>query len=280
MTRDTYNLRDKVVLVTGGTSGIGAATARELLRRGARVAIVDINSDTADFARQLSPTAAMGAVADVTACDQLDAAVDSVIDRFGRIDVAIANAGILIRAATLRNTPPAAISKLFDVNITGAVNTVQATMEHVIDQRGQFVLLSSVFAFVNGMGTVPYAMSKAAVEQLGRGLRVELAMHGVTTTTAYFSLIETPMIASGVDADPAAGKLLAAALPRPLLRRLRPEDAATALADGLQHRAPRIMRPRRWRPLDATRGVTGPLLDAHLAKHSPTLAALSELDTR
>ena len=202
-----------------------------------------------------------------------------MIDRFGRVDVAIANAGILIRAATLRNTPPAAISKLFDVNITGAVNTVQATMEHVIDQRGQFVLLSSVFAFINGMGTVPYAMSKAAVEQLGRGLRVELAMHGVTTTTAYFSLIETPMIASGVDADPAAGKLLTA-LPRPLLRRLRPEDAATALADGLQHRTPRVIRPRRWRPLDATRGVSGPFLDAHLAEHSPTRAALSELDTR
>ena len=54
----------------------------------------------------------------------------------------------------------------------------------VIAHRGHFVLISSVFAFLNGMGTIPYAMSKAAVEQLGRGQRVELAAHGVSTTTA------------------------------------------------------------------------------------------------
>jgi len=65
-----------------------------------------------------------------------------------------------------------------------------------------FVVVSSVFAYINGAGAIPYAMSKAAVEQLGRGLGVELASHGASAMTAYFSLIETDMIRQGVDADP------------------------------------------------------------------------------
>ncbi len=66
--------------------------------------------------------------------------------------------------------PPTAADKLFAVNINGVVNTVSASMEHIVANRGQIVLISSVFAFLNGMGAIPYAMSKAAVEQLGRGL--------------------------------------------------------------------------------------------------------------
>ena len=175
MTRPSYDLGGKVVLITGGTGGIGSATARELLRRGAKVAIVDVHLDTPQIAARMSSHSAMGAVADVRVRDTLDLAVADVVDRFGRIDVAIANAGILSRAATLRTTPTSSIESLFAVNVCGVVNTVQAAMDQVIAHRGQFVLISSVFAFLNGMGTIPYAMSKAAVEQLGRGLRVELA---------------------------------------------------------------------------------------------------------
>ena len=175
MTRPSYDLGGKVVLITGGTGGIGSATARELLRRGAKVAIVDVDPDTPQIAARMSSHSAMGAVADVRVRATLDLAVADVVDRFGRIDVAIANAGILSRAATLRTTPTSSIESLFAVNVTGVINTVQAAMDQVIAHRGQFVLISSVFAFLNGMGTIPYAMSKAAVEQLGRGLRVELA---------------------------------------------------------------------------------------------------------
>ena len=71
------------------------------------------------------------------------------------------------------------------VNVEGVVNTVSASIESVIASRGQLVLVSSVFAYINGAGAIPYAMSKAAVEQLGRGLRVELARHGASATTAY-----------------------------------------------------------------------------------------------
>jgi NAD(P)-dependent dehydrogenase (short-subunit alcohol dehydrogenase family) len=279
MTRLSYDIRDKVVLITGGTGGIGSATARELIGRGAKVALVDVDPQTPQIAAHMSSHSAFGSIADVCNRDELDLAVAEVVDRFGRVDIAIANAGILSRAATLRTTPMSSIDSLLAINVTGVVNTIQAAMDQVIAHRGQFVLISSVFAFLNGMGTIPYAMSKAAVEQLGRGLRVELAAHGVSTTIAYFSLIETNMIRQGVDADPAVDDLLAT-LPRPLLKRLQPDNAATALADGLAHRSPRVVEPSRWKPLSALRGLLAPAMDSHLARDRRTLSALSKLDAR
>jgi len=141
------------------------------------------------------------------------------------------------------------------------------------------VLISSVFAFLNGMGTIPYAMSKAAVEQLGRGLQAELAPHSVSTTVAYFSLIETDMIKHGVDDDPLVNDLLTV-LPRPLLKRLPPAAAATALADGIARRAPRVTAPARWKPVSSLRGLIAPALDPRLARHPRTQAALTALDAR
>jgi NAD(P)-dependent dehydrogenase (short-subunit alcohol dehydrogenase family) len=247
--------------------------------RGAKVAIVDVDPQTPEIAASMSSHSAMGTIADVCSRDALDVAVADVVNRFGRVDVAIANAGILSRAATLRTTPTASIESLLAVNVSGVVNTIQAAMDEVVAHRGQFVLISSVFAFLNGMGTIPYAMSKAAVEQLGRGLRVELAAHDVSTTIAYFSLIETNMIKQGVDNDPVVDKLLAT-LPRAFLKRLQPDTAATAIANGLAHRSPRIMEPSRWKPVSALRGLVAPAMDSHLARDRRTLAALSELDAR
>ena len=102
MTRQAYDLRGKVVLITGGTGGIGNATASELIDRRAKVALVDVDPETPQIASRMSSLSAMGAIADVCSRDALDVAVANVVDRFGRIDVAIANAGILPRAATLR----------------------------------------------------------------------------------------------------------------------------------------------------------------------------------
>lgn len=275
--KPVYDLADKVVMITGGAGGIGRATARELLSRGARVAILDVGEGTPAVGRQLSPTAALGLVADVTDRDSLDRAVAAVVDRFGRLDVAIANAGILSQASTLRTMTASQIESVLAVNVNGVVNTVTAAMDQVIRHRGQFVLISSVFAFINGLGTIPYAMSKAAVEQLGRGLRVELAGHGVTAMTVYFSLIETDMIKTGVDDDPAAVQLLST-LPRVLLKRLPPEAAASAIAEGLTRRAPRVMAPTRWKSLSALRGVISPPMDSRLVSDRRTQAALANLD--
>lgn len=279
MKTPSYDLQGKVVLITGGTGGIGRATARELLRRGAKVAIADLDPQTPHIGAAMSSTSAMGVVADVRTRESLDAAVDAVVDRFGRLDVAIANAGILARTGTLRTTPVSSVESLLAVNVTGVVNTVQAAMDHVIAQRGQLALISSVFAFVNGMGTIPYAMTKAAVEQLGRGLRVELADHGVSTMIAYFSMVHTPMITQGVDGDPLADQLLAT-MPQTMVKRIAPGAAAAVIVDGLARRSPTVFAPSRWKPLSALRGLVNPMLDSRMSHDLRTQAALSALDAR
>jgi NAD(P)-dependent dehydrogenase (short-subunit alcohol dehydrogenase family) len=279
MSRAAYDLAGKVVLITGGNGGIGGATARAVLDRGASVAIVDIDPATPARAPELHATRAFGCVADVRDRASLDAAVAQTVDRFGRLDVVIANAGLLAKAATLRHTPTADIEATLAVNVTGVANTVAAGLDQVIAQQGQIVLISSVFAFVNGMGTIPYAMSKAAVEQLGRGLRIELADQGVSVLTAYFSLVQTDMIARGVDEDPVVLELLGT-LPKPMLKRITPATAAAAIADGLEARSSRVIRPALWRPISALRGLIGPALDARFANDRRILDVLARLDDR
>jgi NAD(P)-dependent dehydrogenase (short-subunit alcohol dehydrogenase family) len=279
MSRRTYDLAGKVVLITGGNGGIGAATARTLLARGAQVSVADIDPATPTLVRELDARNAMGYVADVRDRASLDAAVAATVDRFGRIDVVIANAGLLAKAATLRTTPIADLEATLAVNVTGVANTIAAALPQVIAAQGQVVLISSVFAFLNGMGTIPYAMSKAAVEQLGRGLRVELADHGVSVLTAYFSLVQTDMIARGVDEDPVVTQLLGT-LPKVMLKRIKPTQAAAAIVDGLEVRAARVVRPALWRPVSALRGVLGPALDARFAQDRRILDVLARLDAR
>ncbi|MCX5366682.1 SDR family NAD(P)-dependent oxidoreductase [Streptomyces sp. NBC_00124] len=275
-----YELADKVALITGGTGGLGTATARALLARGARVGIVDLHPDTPEIAARIAPSGVTGFTADVCDRDALDAAVAHICERFGRVDVVIANAGIMGRGSTLRTMPAPAIDKVLAVNVNGAINTVNAAMKQIIANQGQVVLISSMFAFVNGMGAIPYAMSKAAVEQLGRGLRVELAPHGASATTVYFSLIQTDMIRNGVDEDPTIGKLLARTTPRPLLKRLAPDQAAHAIAHAIEHRSPRVLRPTRWTPLSVLRGMINPAIDARLAGDRKVRALLGELEGR
>ena len=279
MSRPTYDLAGKVVLITGGNGGIGAATARTLLDRGARVAIADIDPETAGRAEELHSSNAFGCVADVRDRASLDDAVAQTIERFGGIDIVIANAGLLAKAATLQNTPVADIESTLAVNVTGVANTVAAALDAVIASRGQVVLISSVFAFINGMGTIPYAMSKAAVEQLGRGLRVELAAHEVSVLTAYFSLVDTDMIKHGVDEDDVVTELLSS-LPKPMLKRVSPTSAATALVDGIEQRSVRVIHPGLWRPVSALRGLLGPVLDARFAADRRILDVLARLDAR
>jgi NAD(P)-dependent dehydrogenase (short-subunit alcohol dehydrogenase family) len=278
MTR--YSLSDKVVLVTGAGRGLGAATATALARRGACVVIADIDLSAAQSVAATLPTGhGLALHCDVTDLASVQDAVRQTREQFGRIDVVIANAGVLGRGGTMRALRPDQVAGVLSVNVDGVVNTVSATLDSVIENRGQIVVVSSVFAYINGAGAIPYAMSKAAVEQLGRGLGVELASHGASAMTAYFSLIETDMIRYGVDQDPHLLALLSAT-PKFFLKRIQPQTAAAAIVDGLERRKRSIAIPGRWRPFAAVRGVVGPALDARSARDAKLQSALIQLENR
>jgi NAD(P)-dependent dehydrogenase (short-subunit alcohol dehydrogenase family) len=275
-----YDLTGKVALVTGGARGIGFATARALVARGASVVIVDLEAEaSARAAAQVHDERALGLAGDVTDRGAMQRAVAATVERFGGLDVVVANAGIASRVATFRASSTETFERVLDVNLMGVCRTVDAALPQIIRRRGHVVVISSVYAFLNGVGEIPYAMSKAAVEQFGRALRVELVQHGASASVAYFGFIDTEMVHQGLDRDPLANKMMES-LPKPLHKRLAPSVAGEAIVRGIERRQPRIIRPRRWSVFSVFRGILNPLSDAQFERDEKAQSALREIDAR
>jgi NAD(P)-dependent dehydrogenase (short-subunit alcohol dehydrogenase family) len=275
-----YDLRGKVALVTGGARGIGLETARALVSRGASVTIVDLDAEAAQAAAsQLHETRAIGLAADVTDRGAMQRAVAATVERFGGLDVVVANAGIASRGATFRAMATEGFDRVIDVNLMGVVRTVEAALPEIIRRSGHIVTVASIYAFTNGLGATPYAISKAGVEQFGRALRVELAQHGASASVAYFGFIDTEMVHRMIDQDPIVDSMLGM-FPRPLQKRLHPRVAGEAIVKGIERRDPRIIRPRRWVVMSVLRGILNPLIDLRLERDAHTQAMVRDLDSR
>ena len=270
----TYDLRGKVVFITGAARGIGLATAKAAHRRGASVALVDLDGAATERAATEVGERALGLAGDVTDQGSLDAAVAATVERFGGVDVVVANAGIAPEARTLRVYEPELFERVLAVNLVGAWRTARACLPHVIERRGHVVFVSSIYAFLNGVFVTPYAASKAGVEQIGRALRVELARHGTTVGVAYYGFVDTAMTRAGFVDDPLAAES-SGMIPRVLMKRLSADQAGEALVRGIERRAPRMTAPRRWAVLSAIRGIFGPGLDAAMTRE-PRLQAMIE----
>jgi NAD(P)-dependent dehydrogenase (short-subunit alcohol dehydrogenase family) len=275
-----YDLNGKVVLVTGAARGIGYETARSLVARGASVAIVDLDADQAEAAAaRVHDTRAIGLAADVSDRGAMQQAVAATVERLGRLDVVVANAGIAPTYATLRTMATELFERTIDVNLMGVVRTVQAALPEIVRNGGHVVVVASVYAFQNGVGMTPYAMAKAGVEQLGRALRLELRPHGASASVAYFGLIDTKLVHDAIDADPAANTLFSAA-PKAMLKRLPPSAAGEAIARGIERRAPRIIRPRIYVVISALRGVVAALSDRQFERDDRVAEAVRDMDGR
>jgi NAD(P)-dependent dehydrogenase (short-subunit alcohol dehydrogenase family) len=272
----SYDVRGKVAFVTGGARGIGFETARHLYDRGASVVLVDLVAEEAEASAASLGDRALGLEADVTDIDALNAAVERAVERFGGIDVAVANAGIAPAGATINAMDYDAFERVLDVNLMGVWRTVRACLPQITARGGHVVVVASIYAFMNGTILAPYAIAKAGVEQMGRALRVELQPHGASASVAYFGFIDTELVRDGFR-DPAA-KLLEDALPKWLLKRLPPKAAGRAIADGIARRQPRIIRPRWWTAHSVLRGVVNPLIDRFLERDKRVQEAVALSD--
>ncbi len=242
--------------------------------------IADLDAEqAAAAAAQIHDTRAAGIAADVTDRGALQRAVATAIERFGSLDVLVANAGIVSPPATLRAMAPETVERILETNLFGVWRSVDAALPEIVARQGHIVVISSVYAFINGVGTIPYAMSKAAVEQLGRALRLELAPHGASVSVAYFGFIDTEMIHRAIDQDPLATELMRT-FPAPLRKRVSPAVAGEAIVAGIERRSPRIFRPRRWSALSVLRGIVNPLSDMQLERDARAQGLTRRLDER
>ncbi|WP_067475005.1 SDR family oxidoreductase [Nocardia amamiensis] len=267
-----YDLRGKTVLVTGAAQGIGRELDILLHRRGAEIALVDIDLVAARATASELGERALAVEADVADRAAMEKAIDKTVERFGRLDVVVANAGVVPKPATVRTMDASGFDRVIGVNRTGAFNTVRPALDHVVAARGHVVVVSSCAAFAPGMGGSPYMISKAGVEQLGRALRVELAPHGATAGVSYFGLVDTAMTHATLDQDD-LGRAIGNLLPWPLNTRITADAAARVIADGIGRRAPRTIAPSGWEPYALLRGLVNIALDHRLAG-DPRLATL------
>jgi NAD(P)-dependent dehydrogenase (short-subunit alcohol dehydrogenase family) len=274
-----YDANGKVALITGGGRGIGLGIAGALAARGASIALVDIEADAVQEAAARLPTSAIGLTADVTDAEAIKAAVAAAVERFGGVDIVVANAGIAPAPACARVMDPVEFERVVEVDLLGVYRTVHAGIDQIVARRGQAVLVSSVYAFLNGMMLSPYAVAKAGVEQLGRALRVELAVHGASATVAYFGFVDTRMVQEGLEQRRAISGDDEELLPAFLRRMITPEHAGEAVAGAIERRRARVIAPRWWAGLSTLRGVLNPALDFAAARSPKVQDALREADT-
>jgi len=272
LSSESWQIASRVALVTGGARGIGLDTARRLVDRGMRVALVDVDGDlAAREAEALGDERAIGLSADVTDRKAVEEAVEATVKRFGSLDVVVANAGVSPPSATIRSVDSDQFDRTIDIDLYGVWHTVRAGLPHIIDSQGYVLVVASLYAAMNGVLSSPYAISKAAVEQLGRALRVELAPHGAGAGVAYFGFIDTDMVREAFS-RPVVG-VLRKAFPGWMTEPIPLDRAGSAMALGVERRSARVSAPWWVAWVLALRGLIAPL-DARLARDPHVAAAV------
>lgn len=265
------SLRGKVVLVTGAARGIGAGTARALVKQGCKVVITDVDAaPLTELAAELGTDNAVAQVCDVTDLAAMELAVQAGVERFGGIDLVLANAGIASYGSVLA-VDPATFQRVLDINVVGVFHTVRAALPSVIERRGYILVVSSLAAFAPAPGLAAYNASKAGVEHFANALRLEVAHRGVDVGTAHMSWIDTPLVQDAKN-DLSSFNDMLAALPGPLGKTTSVQACVDAFVDGLANRKRRVYVPRWVGIIAKLRAlVVSPLGDRETLKQVPTL---------
>tara|TARA_Y100001978_G_scaffold76676_1_gene68855 strand:+ start:1931 stop:2731 length:801 start_codon:yes stop_codon:yes gene_type:complete len=225
-------LRDKVIVVTGGNSGIGKAIVEEVGSLGAKV-VIDYRSHpdrTEELVEEIGELGgqAIGVQADVGNLEDLQRLVDTAVNTFGKVDVMINNAGIETRTSILSTTPDD-FDKVLNVNLRGVFFATQYAAKQMIAQGsgGRIINISSVHEDWPMPNNTPYCVSKGGVRMLTRTAGVELAGKGVSIVNVGPGAVATPINDSTMKNPELLAKLNSAI---PVGRMAKPEEIASVVA--------------------------------------------------
>jgi 3-oxoacyl-[acyl-carrier protein] reductase len=228
------SLQDRVVVITGASAGIGRATARELLTAGARVVLGARRRERLDEIAAEHDSRAVAVTIDVRIPEDSRRLVATALDRFGRIDALVANAGIGMYGGILDHTDEA-LATMLDTNVAGTVWPIRAALPPMIDSGGgDIVIVASVAGFRGGADEAVYAATKFAQVGLAGALDRELREKGIRVTTIG---------PAGTSTEFAIGTGRTDDMPE-LKTYLRPEDIAFAIRTVLEQ--PRRLRTQYW----------------------------------
>ncbi|HEY0248278.1 MAG TPA: SDR family NAD(P)-dependent oxidoreductase [Gryllotalpicola sp.] len=230
-----FELTDRVAIVTGAASGIGAATARRFALAGADLVLADYSPDGHDIAAVAEDVRAMGRRAqvvpvDVRSAEQVDALIATAAEEFGRIDIVVANAAIARRRAAAELSDEEWRDTL-DVDLNGVWRTFRAAIPKLVAGGGGRLLATSstVGTFEAWTEHAHYSAAKAGIAGMVRSLAAELGPAGITVNAIAPGIIKTPQTLDGVNSLGEAGVELTASR-QPIRRVGRPDDIAASYA--------------------------------------------------
>jgi len=218
---------DKIVLVTGGASGIGAATVAAFAAEGAQVGVCDINEEGAAAVAAEHP-GAFAVPMDVTDAEGVKAAIDDVAADKGRIDV-LCNVAGWDRVTPFMETTPEFWDRVIAINYRGILATCHAVLPHMVEAGGGAIVNTASEAGRNGSsGEAVYSGTKGGVIAFSKALAREVSRHGIRVNVVAPGLIETPLLQGMIDAG--HGRLMEAIVKATPIRRFgRPEEVADAI---------------------------------------------------
>jgi AhpD family alkylhydroperoxidase len=229
------DLSGRRVLITGAARGIGAATARRLHSRGARLALAGIEPELlAKVAADCGD--ALAVVCDVRDREQVEAAVEAAVEHLGGLDVVMANAGVAAQMPVLGGDA-SVFERTLQVNLLGVYYTLRAAAPHIAHERGYALAVSSLAAAVHPPLLGAYSASKAGVEALADALRIELASTGARVGVAYFAELDTDMTSRGFGTEAASRMRMGPRRVAPL------RVGIDAVERGIARRSRRVVAP-------------------------------------
>jgi len=194
---------DKVVVVTGGASGIGRAIAGKFGREGAGIGLLDADNDALQLCERELKKGGIEVLAltcDVTKEKECNHAIDSIIEHFGGIDILVNNAGITQRSAFV-DTSVAVYRRVMDVNFFGSLHCTKAAIASLIERRGMIIVTESIAGVAPLLGRSGYCASKHALHGLFTSLRSEMRDHGVHIMIVCPGFIKTNLQSRALGGD-------------------------------------------------------------------------------
>ncbi|WP_418957527.1 SDR family oxidoreductase [Streptomyces tritici] len=270
------SLEGQVAVVTGAARGVGELLARKLSARGAKVALVGLEPELLKEVAGRLHTEADWWHADVTDHEAMAKVAREVKERFGKVDIVVANAGVAA-GGPFMDSDPVAWRRVIEVNLIGSAVTGRAFLPVLVESRGYFLQIASLAAMTPAPMMTAYCASKSGVEAFAHSLRAEVAHKGVRVGVGYLSWTDTDMV-RGADQDDVM-KELRQRLPWPSNRTYPLGPAVDRIVAGIERRSAHVYAQWWLRGMQTSRhylpGVIAAVGQREMRRFEPRLSSVS-----